>query len=328
MGKLIDQISDELKKDPLFIDTAGSEEVAKTKKAQKERLEEALLPFVEAEKGKEKFDVIFGYADDTGNLYATDENGIRVILAAEELQKDLDWYRSWVKDKFIGTPFTVVITKIDKKNGIVHVKSGRSASSPERARLIKEIDLELKKGMPIVPCRVASVQENAVYLEICGSRILGICNVANWSKAYTRQMTNAVKTGDIIEFGIQGKLPKKRGADVAYSLTRVPLTKDPWNEIPQDLFKPNAVMLVKCVDIPENKPYWWGTSPLVPDIEIMGNFNDKFEGGVMRGVVYKCKIKVIDLEKRRFQVSPFEPVQSTNAMNAILFKKMKIPMVS
>ena len=37
MGKLIDQISDELKKDPLFIDTAGSEEVAKTKKAQKER---------------------------------------------------------------------------------------------------------------------------------------------------------------------------------------------------------------------------------------------------------------------------------------------------
>lgn len=328
MGKLIDQFTTELKKDPLFKDTAGSEEVAKTKKAEKDRLAQALEPFIEAEKGKERFDVIFGYADDAGNLFATDENGIRVILSAEELQKDLQWYRAWNKDKFIGTPFTVVVSKIDKKNGVVHVKNGRSASSPERVRLIREIDAELKRGTPVVPCRVASVQENAVYLEICGSRILGICNVANWSKAYTREMTNAVKTGDIIEFAIQSKLPKKRGADVAYSLTRVPLTKDPWDQIPQDLFKPNAVMLVKCVDIPNNKSYWWGTSPLVPDIEIQGNFNDKFEGGVMRGVVYKCKIKVIDLEKRRFQVSPFEPVLSANAMNAILFKKTKIPKVS
>ena len=329
MGKLIDQFSSELKKDPLFIDKAGSEEAASTKKAVKERIEEALKPFVEAEEAKERFDVIFGYADDIGNLYATDENGIRVVLPAEELQKDLDWYRSWVKDKFIGTPFTVAITKIDKKNGVVYVKSGRSSASPERVRLIREIDAELKKGVPVVvPCRVASVQSNAVYLEICGSRILGICNIANWSKAYTREMTNAVNTGDIIEFAIQSKLPKKKGADVAYSLTRVPLTKDPWEQIPQDFFKENAVILVKCVDIPENKSYWWGTSPLVPEIEIQGNFNSKFEGGIMRDVTYKCKIKVIDLEKRRFQVSPFEPVQNKNATNAILFKKMKMPKVS
>lgn len=328
MGKLIDQISTELKKDPLFIDKAGREEEALTKKAEKAKLEEALAPFLEAEKAHEKFDVIFGYADAEGNLFATDDNGIRVILTAEELKKDLDWYRSWVKDKFIGTPFTVAITKIDKKNGIVHVQSGRSIRSPERAKLIKEIDQELKKGMPVVPCRVASVQDDAAYLEICGSRILGICNVANWSKAYTRKLKSAVKTGEIFEFAIEKKLPKREGTDVAYALTRKPLTKDPWEMIPPDLFKENAVIMVKCIDRPEHKSYWWGVSPLVPEIEIMGKYNDNFEGGVMEGVVYKCKIREIDLETRKFRVAPFEPVQSTNLMNAILFKNTKIAKVS
>ena len=328
MGKLIEQISEELKKDPLFIGRSKPEEEAQVKKTKKEkeeekaRIEEALAPFLEAESAHEKFDVVFGYADDAGNLYATDDNGIRVILLAEELKKDLDWYRSWVKDKFIGTPFTVTVAKIDRKNGIVHVQSGRSIRSPERAKLLKEIDSELKKGMPVVPCRVASVQDDAAYMEICGSRILGICNVANWSKAYTRKLKSAVKTGDIIEFAIEKKLPKRDGADVAYALTRKPLTKDPWEMIPEDLFKKDAVLMVKCIDRPEQKSYWWGTSPLVPDIEIMGKYNDNFEGGVMTGVVYKCKIREIDLEKRRFRVSPFEPVSSTNLMNAIIFRKM------
>lgn len=325
MGKLMKQFADELKRDPLFIDRLGKEEVELSKQEAKKRLDEALKPFIEAEKEDESFDIIFGYADDKGNLYASDESGIRVIMSVDEIKSDLEWYKAWVRDKFVGMPFTAKVAKIDKKEGIVYVKNGRGGANPERVKLIREIDRELKKGMPVVPCRVTSVKDDALYVDICGCRVLGICLVANWSKAYTRHLRDEVKPGDILEFAIDKKLPKRDGAGEVYALTRKEMTKDPWQGLPRELFKENAVIVVTCVSKVEEKGYWWGKSPLCPEIDIMANMNSKFEGGIMQGVSYKCKVREVNLDKRIFRVSPFEPVMTSTVVNAIHFKKTKAP---
>ena len=322
MGKLMEKYASAMRKDPLFVVHNGEGSEKELKKAAKEQITEGLKPFIEAESDKATFEVVFGYADAKGNLLATDESGVKVILSAEELKSDLEWYRGYVKDKFVGTPFIAMVSKIDKRNGVVYVKSGKADRESDNVRLMRELDAELKKGeKPVVPCRVTSIQDNAVYVDICGGRVLGICDIANWSKAFTRDLKSQVNVGDIMDFVVDTKIKRRKGTLTAYGLDRKPLTPEPWGAIPQDMFQEKAVILVKCIDKPLGKSYWWGKCAMVPGIEIMGNFNDKFEGGVMVDVTYKCKIREIDVEKKRFRVSPFEPVHTAAFERAVKFKK-------
>lgn len=319
MGKLMEQYASEMRNDPLFVGSEIGEK--ERKKVAKDKFKASLQQFIDAQKEGSTFEVIFGYADTEGNLSAVDESGVKVILRAEDLKADLDYYRGWIKDKFVGMAFTAVVSSIDEEEGIVYVKNGRGNEMAGNVRMMRELDREIKKGeRPIVPGRVVSVKENAIFVDICGAKVLGICYIKNWSKAYTRNMKKHVQVGEIMEFVVDEKIKRKGAGVTAYSLNRKDMTLEPWEQIPKDMFEANSVILVQCVDKPYGKPYWWGKSNMVPDIEIMGNYNDKFEGGVMQGVTYKCKVREIDVEKKRFRVAPFEPVQSVALTNVFRFR--------
>ncbi|MCR5720559.1 MAG: hypothetical protein K6F84_08335, partial [Lachnospiraceae bacterium] len=79
--------------------------------------------------------------------------------------------------------------------------------------------------------------------------------------------------------------------------------------------KQDAVVIVKCKDKPWGKSYWWGTCDLLPDIEIMGDYSNKFpaENGpgepvMYTGFSYICKIVEIRISpdgRNKFKVAPF-----------------------
>ena len=68
--------------------------------------------------------------------------------------------------------------------------------------------------------------------------------------------------------------------------------------------------MVRCVEKPVGKTYWWGVSERTPGIEIMGDFTVKLGNkDIIEGITYKCKIKEIEVsdnhKRNRFTVIPF-----------------------
>lgn len=271
------------------------EEIAPTKKP--------LDAYRECMERKGVLEVEFSAADEEGNLYVMNTDGVMVVLKGNDLSEDLEYYRARIKDKFLANAFSVKITDIDEENGIVYVRSSRNNTNNIRRRISNEIQGELRKGlMPHVVGRPRRIDPNKVYVDILCKGILGICNVDKWQAGFTRYIEEECSTDLVYDFVITGQLAPVPGKQAAYALSRVPFTKDPWTQVPAHVEK-DSVLVVKCIDLPEGKSYWWGKSPVVQNIDIMCDYNDNIR--VLAGNSYKCKVKECDRDAHILKAVPF-----------------------
>ncbi len=296
MGKLIEQYSSELRgqaeSQPPVLDVKG--------------VTDPLERYQEAMDNKERFEVTFGYASNDGTLYGTDEFGVRLVIAGEQLAKDLSYYSAEHKASFVGTPFVVRVKEIDEENATVYLRTAWSDSKDTRNKLISEIRREIEKedAQLVVPGRVIQVNEKRALVDILGRGILGIITVDNWQKGYIRYFSKTVQKNGVYDFVVKKELPKKaKTRTPAFILTRKPITEDPWQNIPP-MLAVGSVITVKCLDRPQGKTFWWGTSPMVEGIELMCDYTSSVPHPLV-GVSYKCKIKKLEPEKHRLQAAPF-----------------------
>ena len=144
-----------------------------------------------------------------------------------------------------------------------------------------------------------------------------------YSKTYTSSLKDVLKVGEVYEFDVIGsRKMKSRGGASIYTLSRKEITPNPWKNIPINL-KENNMILVKCIEKVEEKHYWWGVSPYVKNLNIMGVFNKKVN--VYKGGWYKCYIDELDRDNEIFRVLPVEfyPI-SSDSENEIMNQAMKV----
>lgn len=271
-----------------------------------------LEKYRDAKEDRDLIEVSFSYADKDGNLFMKDENGVLVRCLYEDLLEAMPYYNTYLKDRFIGSTFVSRIKAIDEENRVVTVVSARSNEKATKSRLMSEIKSSLDKGhSPVVVGRVVKVEPKRIYVDILNKGILGVCGIKYWRKGYVQEFREEVSSGELLDFEVTGVLkprnetsPRRPG----YLLSRLNLTSDPWEGIPDSLTA-GAAIVVKCIDKPEGKGYWWGTSDLCPGVSIMCDYNKKVSE-IRPSLLYKCKIFRLDKEKRTFQVTPIEAVDS------------------
>ena len=303
---IIDRYMDELK--------AGNESVVEFyEPLSGEEKKDDLAPYKECAERGGRMEVVFNFADREGNLSVADRNGVMIMLKKDDLVEDLDFYNSFVKDRFLANAFTVKITSIDEDDMIVYVSSARSGQNSTKRKITREIQEKLKRGeMVHVAGRPTRIDSDCVYIDILCKGILGMCMVNVWQKAFTRYLEAECSKDYIYDFVITGQLEPVKGRPAAFALSRVPFTKDPWDVVGEQ-FTEGSVLLIKCIDRPEGKSYWWGKSPLVEGLDIMCDYNDRMR--ITYGGVYKCKIKAVDCEKHIFKAAPFAQVRTGDGID-------------
>ena len=291
-----------------------------------QKAEEPLGIYKDCLKNDESFDVRFSFVAPNGDLSLKDTAGVTIVLKNEVITQDLPYYDERTKSVFLGSAFTVKVQSVDEETSTVYVRSGRDNRNAIKGRLKRDILSELKSGNePLVYGKVIMVNKVRAEVDLMGKGIRGICNVRDWSAGYVRDLRDVCHKGDILEFRVFGKIDATNKNPQRFILSRKSLSGDPWESLPKEYMVENAEIVVKCVDRPAGKSYWWGTSPLIPGIEIMGDYTQKFPNSVMNaGISYKCKVIRADVEKHRFQVVPFDVADAdVNTEKAVRFYKSK-----
>lgn len=307
MGKLLKQFSEEMR-----TKFGMNEEV---KPLFQEKVADPLKRYQEAFENKESFEVKFEQSGKDGTLSCIDNYGIKIVLDGDYLRKDLPYYEEANKASFIGVDFVVKIEKVDEAEGVVYVRSAYSNSQTTRQRLIREILSEVNKEggeMLVLPGRVINVSEKRAMIDLLGKGILGIINVNDWQVGYVRHLPKTIHKGEVYDFVVEKPLSNsERHRSLAFRLTRVPITEDPWEAIKKtnpDLAV-DSVLTVKCIAKPSGKSYWWGISPMINGIEIMGDYSSSVARPYV-GVTYKCRVKRYDPDQQKLQVVPFDIIDT------------------
>lgn len=312
MSSLIYKVADEMKK-------KYSKDSIKSGNALPEAAEkDPFARYRQAFEKKENFEVIFDASEGDGTLIGRDQYGIKLVLESEYLEKDLPGYESANKAHFVGVDFVVKVVSLDEAEGIVYLRSGYSNNSSMRSRLIREIFSELncndrkEDDYLVLPGRIIKVDEKRALVDILGKGILGIIPANEWKNGYTRHLSKVVGKGEVYDFVVlRAKSKTNQHKNLAFELTRKPITEDPWMKlkINNSGLDVGSVISVKCISKPAGKSYWWGLSPMVEDIEIMGDYSTSISHP-MNGCTYKCRIKRYDPDNQKFQVVPFEMIDT------------------
>lgn len=248
----------------------------------------------------------FQFADTNGNLSLVDENGITLVLFRELFEKDAPYYTERMKDKFLGLTLIVKVQSIDEENRRVIVISSLD-STKIKGSLIKEVCMELEKGNSVEAWGdVTQVKPNKILVNIWHRNLLGFIDIKDWQECYTRFFPSVVKVGDVIKFNITQLAPKKKGKDYAFICDRKPYAPDPWKKLPP--IEIGSSLILQCIDKPKGKSFFWGTSCMVPGIEIMADYNKNLH--IMNTGCYKCRITDFEPEKHILKVVPFEMIDS------------------
>lgn len=266
--------------------------------------EDPLTPYSEALANKDAVEVSFDMADDKGNLSTTDSNKIKLVLSAEDIAKYNSFYAPNMKYRLIGLTITCKISRIDEENRTVYLEYANSGKDV-KGSLMKEIFKEINAGRhPTLYGDVIAVNNERVTVNILHRNILGILRVKEWSPIYTRNLTQEVKIGDTIQFQVIGQAPRRKNKDIAFEISRKKIAPNPWSNL--DKIEVDSIILVKCVDKPADKSYFWGRSERTPGIDIMCNYNYNLD--IMVGVTYKCRVVAFEPKDKMFKVTPFEVV--------------------
>jgi len=273
-------------------------------------------------------------ACDIDGTFSTYDNGILIKLPGSSVKEAQDEVDVYTTARMLGINFSLKITEVSRENNqVICSVPGSTKATVKRtvkSEIQKEISKIIEKGeSPLVWGRITNVQPRRALVDILGQGVLGIIDVSHWQKCYTRSLIGMCKEGEFYQFEIKKKAPKKAGADTAWMLSRREITKNVWDEIDYKNLQPGGNLLVRCIEKPEGKSYWWGQSDRLPGIELMGDFTDKINPStvLLEGITYKCKIKEIfiskeDYKKNKFSVIPYGiDEQDMNKVEAV--KKLR-----
>lgn len=242
-----------------------------------------------------------------------------LLLPLENDGKSYDEYSIRSIDRMIGKPFHVKVEKIDAEKKRVYLTiAGKSKLDREQAiknSVNKEIEKILTRGShPRVWGRIIKVEEGRALVDILDQNILGFIYIAHWQDGYVPSFKSVCKEGEYYQFDIERPAPKQGRKRTAWILSRRRIEGNPWKELDFTGIEEGAVMVVKCVDKPIGKPYWWGQADRLPGIAIMGDYNSKFnvQKGLVNGLKYYCKI--VEFKNgstprdRKVKVTPFDVI--------------------
>ena len=249
-----------------------------------------------------------------GTHMATDDNNVNLRMLKEDMH--LNYYQKRA-GSMLGVNLTAVVKSIDEETNTVYFAMNRKKSTVSNV-IAREIQRDLDRKNPVrlygkilevFPAKGKNMGN--AWVRILDQDVIGNVDVRDWAPYYVYNLEDVCKPGETYEFDVLGKysVDKKTGNTI-WKLSRRELAANPWEALNEDDFKLNDVILVKAVAKPEGKSYFWGNSPLMPDINIMCNYNSKFR--ITQGAYYKCKIDKIDISNRIFRVSPFEVCPISN----------------
>ncbi len=257
-------------------------------------------------------------ADQDGAQLSVDSNGVTLKMLKEDMKLSGYQRRS---GSMLGVNLTVVVKDIDEQNNTVYFAMSRGKSTIADT-LNLEIKNDLAKGNPVrLAGRVIKVfpaspnKAGNAWVRLLDQDVIGNIDVRDWAPVFTRKLEDVCLLNEVYEFDVLGRYTthKKTGKTI-WKLSRKNITPDPWAALPV-AFKEGNVMLVKAVEKPKDKSYFWGTSPLTPGINIMCNYPSDVQ--VVIGAYYKCKIDRLNIDERFFRVSPFAvcPINSAEAID-------------
>ena len=230
------------------------------------------------------FDVVFTSVDPDATFSAVDDN-VKVVLTHEEFMKVAKSSSTYATANLLGVTMQAKVLTVDETENKVYVKLAGATKFSYEANMRTEINEEIARNLAL-------------------DRFL---NKSNWSKDYVRNMEAVCKVGEFYQFEVYGRAQKVEGKPVAWILGRKNLTVSAWDTLDIEGLKEDGVILVRCIEKPVGKTYWWGVSDRVPGIDVLGDFTSRFpnDRSIYVGITYKCKVRKVDKEGRKISVRPF-----------------------
>lgn len=269
-------------------------------------------------KNKDKIEVTFPLSDASGDLYMIDEHKIKVILPMNALQETDRYYARELRGNYVGIKtLEVMIDRIDEENRIVYLKSGRTTESivhAIRKTLFDEVHnrYELQQaGEVLAPypvygtvVAVDAERQNAT-VRLFNQNIYATIHVSKWCKSYLRKIPDDVEELDCpMQFDLIGTA--RINGKKYFRLSGERYREDAWEKLPQEIMEKGSVIVVTCIEKPVDTRYWWGKVDGI-DVEIMGNYTNKFSLEVGRD--YVCTIKRTG--NNTLVVTPFKYLRKT-----------------
>ena len=297
-----------------------------------------LARYKKALEDKESFEVVFDQTGEDDSLMCRDSHGLWIVYRFEDVSKDLSYYEELNKRHFVGTGFVVKVSEVDEANGIVYVRSAYHNSQSTKQKIIREILSELNRKdrkedeLLVLPGRIERVSEKRALVNLLGQGILGIIPTEQWQVGYVRHLPKTIKRGEVYDFVVLGQKnnTSARHRGLAFNLTRVPITEDPWESLKKTnpSLATGSLINVECVSKPAGKSYWWGKCSTIDGIEIMCDYSTSIARPYV-GVLYKCRVKRYDPDNHKLQATAFEiidtPRGSKEAINWINERPNKKP---
>lgn len=258
------------------------------------------------------FSAAFASVGRDGTFSIMDED-VEVILSADKFGEVATSTNTYATKNLLGVSMQVKVCEICVEEKKVYVELAGATKESYTANLREEINNELSRSVyagknPVVWGRVVRVNRDKMVIDILDKGINGFLGRKHWSKDFYRSLESVANVGDYFQFEVVGKAPKLDGKPVAWILSRQNITKSVWDDLNLEGLEEKGVLLVRCVEKPEGKTYWWGVSDRLPGVELMGDYSSSFRtpANLYEGITYKCKIKRLDLEKKQIKVVPFE----------------------
>lgn len=310
MNKLLSQLNSTMNK------RAGADAQGK------QELKDFLLPYKHLKETGGTIEVKFVSVDKNGSHHAVDDHGVALELMRDDMR--LSNYQKRA-GSMLGVNLTVAVKDIDEVNNTVYLSMSKKKSTLSTS-VNAAIRADLAKNKPIrLWGRITAIYPpkghnfGNAWIRLLDQDVVGNIDVREWSKGYTPDLTDVCKVGEMYEFDVVGLFTTSRKTGMPiWRCSRREISGDPWKALPLDFAEGN-VILVKCTNKPEGKTYFWGTSPLAPNISIMCNYNPKLR--ITIGAFYRCKIDKLDIPGRFFRVSPFDVCQVRD-LEAVDMKKL------
>lgn len=238
-----------------------------------------------------------------GNYEVVDGDKL-IILEDAEMRKFGQDNTYKQKAVFLNREICVKVLRVDgNKVYVTPAGSTEYALKHSTKELINnEISRSLSQGNnPVVFARVLKIQPNSIMVNILDADVIGFINRSNWSKLFTRTLEGLCKEGDYLQFEVIRPAEKKEGTNAkAWILSRKNIAPNPWEHVNIDTLQVGNIMVVKCMEKPAGKSYWWGVTDRLPGVEVMGDYTRNYSEnkGLYVGLSYQCKVDGITKNER------------------------------
>lgn len=226
--------------------------------------------------------------------------------------------------------YEALITDIDMVNRIVKVscvaarKEIVTKRESDSQKLYNSIVTRLNENEKVVyPARLVRILHNdnggAAILSILGLGVVGYIQAKDWAPSYVNSIDSVAKVGEWYDVEIVSKR-NSRSHKLYFNCSRVDIATSPWSkENIEDRFKKNDLIAVKCVSVESRSNCWWGVCDDVKGIQLLCDFTEKFP--IVIGQTYKCYIKKVDSEKKKFACVPIGLIDDgDSAVSKVIFR--------